>query len=568
VGFDISQALADIALLFELSLSVSQSLDLESNCEQFLGRIMSRKNLAQAALWIRRDALPPEMLPAQPGSMDALVLVYGTPRRQELPGVLPGDHPSAQRARAEGAYSEATGSGAPSAYDGSSSRRHGMIAVFPLEGLGILELASLARTQPMSARELSQLATVVGRFAVSVKGCLDHMRMVSEMRARERLDEQLRHAQKMEAVGQLAGGIAHDFNNLLVGIVGSAELLQHDHAEPGECAELAHEILSAAQRAANLTRQLLAFSRREQLVRKPTNLSSLISEVVRLLERTIDRRVSIEIEDADDGLEVFGDDSELQSALLNLGLNARDAMPDGGRLTIRTRAVSIDDAARTELSEPLPAGQYVAIEVEDTGVGMAEAVQRRVFEPFFTTKNLGHGTGLGLAAVYGVVKRHDGAIAVNSAPGRGSRFTLLLPMVSDAQPTPVTMDTDDHIVTGSGTVLVVDDEEWVRKTCARMLRKLGYEVLLASDGSEGLAVFERERTRIDLVVLDMMMPRMSGAAALAKLRAIDPKVPVVVASGFGHQMDVATVTELGVSGTLRKPFTLGELSLTVAKNIH
>jgi len=562
-----SRAFADIALLFELSLSVSQSLDLETNCEGFLGRLMSRRNLAHAALWIRREALPAELLPTEQMPEDALALVYHAPRRRHLPAVLSGDHPAVRRAEGSGPYSGTPDAGASSSVAAQPGAMAGVIAVFPLRGLGLLELGSLARSEPLSARELAQLATVVGGFAVSVKGCLDHLRMVSEMTARKRLDEQLRHSQKMEAIGQLASGVAHDFNNLLVGIIGSAELLKRERVTDEERRELADILLSAGQRAAELTRQLLTFSRHEPTAREAVDVNELVAEVVRLLERTIDRRVDIGVTSCAGGASILGDASELQGALLNLGLNARDAMPDGGRLTFRVRPASAHETVDPRLSDPLPPGPYLAVDVEDTGSGMSEAVRGRIFEPFFTTKPFGRGTGLGLAAVYGIVRHHGGAIAVESAPGRGSRFTLLLPLAAGpSQSAPRSRDAD-LVVRGQGVVLVVDDEESVGEMCVRMLESLGYEALLAGSGERALELYQREAARIDLVLLDLMMPGMNGVETLHALRRVDPEVAVVMASGFGHSMDVRPALELGISGTLPKPFTIGRLSQTVSKAI-
>jgi signal transduction histidine kinase/ActR/RegA family two-component response regulator len=551
-----SRASADIALLFELSLGVSQSLELQTNCERFLGRLISRKNLSHAALWVRCGALPRERRPPQPVEDEDLALVYRVPRRLSLPTILDADHPALRRARSEGPFSVLGGPQAPSA-------ALGVRAVFPLGGIGLLELGSLARGEPMPARELGQLATVIGGFAVSVKGCLDHLRMVSEMTARKQLDEQLRHAQKMEAVGQLAGGIAHDFNNLLVGILGAAELLQREDVPTAERRELAGIVLDASQRAADLTRQLLAFSRREAPARRRVDLGEVVAEVVRLLERTVDPKVRIDVEPLAGGAPVLGDASELQNALLNLGLNARDAMPQGGRLVFRVRRATPQEAHGPDPGA-LPHPEALAIEVEDSGVGMTEQVRSRVFEPFFTTKPFGHGTGLGLAAVYGTVKRHGGTIRVESEPGQGSRFTLLLPLATQAGLEASPAAPSDDVLVGRGRVLVVDDEEAVGEMCVLMLESLGYEAHLARSGAEGLEACDAEETAFDLVILDMLMPGMSGVTVLEELRARGSSVPVVMCSGFGHAVDERRVHELGIRGTLPKPFTRGRLSQVVA----
>jgi signal transduction histidine kinase/CheY-like chemotaxis protein len=556
---------ADIALLLELSLGDSQSLDLETNCERFLGRVISRKSLSHAALWVRRGALPPELLPPEPVPEDGLALVYRVPRRRRLPVVLSGDHPAVRRASAQGAYSVLGGAEAPSCGGEGALEPAGVSAVFPLGRFGLLELGSLSRAEPLPARELAQLSTVVAGFAVSVKGCLDHLRMVSETRARQQLDEQLRHAQKMEAVGQLAGGVAHDFNNLLVGILGAAELLQRDEISAIERRELAGIVLDASRRAAELTRQLLAFSRREPPARQRVDLNAVVAQVVRLLERTVSPQVHLAVEPCAGGAPVLGDGSELQNALLNLGLNARDAMPEGGRLRFRVRPAARREVAEAGLGAGQPPEDCLAVEVEDTGVGMSEAVRGRIFEPFFTTKPFGQGTGLGLAAVYGTVTRHGGAIRVESAPGRGCRFTLLLPRATRAGSAPQATSTTEEVVSGSGRILVVDDEPAVGEMCVRMLESLGYQARLARSGADALETYRSDRRSIDLVLLDMQMPGLSGMQVLTELRAMHARVPVVMCSGFGHTMDEQRAAELGLAGRLPKPFTRARLSQVVAR---
>jgi CheY-like chemotaxis protein len=289
------------------------------------------------------------------------------------------------------------------------------------------------------------------------------------------------------------------------------------------------------------------------------DLHETIDEARRLLVRSIDRRIEVVLELRADHAMVRGDPTQLQNALLNLCVNARDAMPEGGTLTLSTRNVMLSSAELENWPEELMPGPYVQLEVRDTGVGMDEALQARVFEPFFTTKEEGEGTGLGLAGVYGCVQGHNGAIRVDSAPGRGTTFRLLLPR-GDGQHRSAGAQQQDEVVTGEGTVLVVDDEEVVRKMLHRALTGMGYEVLTAADGPKGIEVFQEAHSRIDAVVLDMVMPRLGGEQTYHRLREIDPDVPVLIASGYARNSGVDRLTQAGAAGFLAKPFRLDELS--------
>ncbi len=373
------------------------------------------------------------------------------------------------------------------------------------------------------------------------------------------LQEQLRHAQKMEAVGQLAGGVAHDFNNLLTAIMGSAALLAMRLGEDHEEAGLVEQITLASGRAADLTKQLLAFSRKGRMQSTSVDLHEIVGEVQRLLARSIDRRIEIVRDLQADRSAVHGDPTQLQNALLNLCVNARDAMPQGGTLTLATRNVKLSRDELEHWPEDLVPGEYIQLEVRDTGVGMDEALQARVFEPFFTTKAEGEGTGLGLAGVYGCVQGHDGAIRIESAPGQGATFRLLLP-ISGSRTKHRPRRQSEGVVRGAGTVLIIDDEEVVRKMLAKALGDLGYEVLTAVDGMDGIETFADAHDEIDVVVLDMVMPRLSGEETFYQLQQIDPGVPVLVSSGYARNSAVERLAQAGAAGFLAKPFQLDELS--------
>ena len=393
---------------------------------------------------------------------------------------------------------------------------------------------------------------------------------------RIQLEEQLRHSEKMKAIGQLAGGIAHDFNNQLSGILGSAELLLLKLNDP-ESRSYAEIIRTAGTRSSGLVKQLLVFARKGTVVSTPVNMHHLLAEVVGLLQHSIDRRITI-VQRLDAARPmVLGDPSQLQSALLNLGINARDAMPDGGELVFATRLVEVEKPAP---SEELASGRYLAISVRDTGHGMSREVLGRLFEPFFTTKAAGKGTGLGLAAVYGTVRGHGGVIRVESDVGRGTTFTLLLPLAAEtsAEPTrkgppelrqsgaggPLSASCGSRPAlpaqAGQGHILLVDDEEVVRLATCQMLESLGYRVTVCCDGFEALACLEKSDSGFDFAIIDLMMPRMSGPELFEALRRLRPELNVLIISGFNQDVSVAgLLAHRGVS-FLGKPFQMDELA--------
>jgi signal transduction histidine kinase len=583
---DFQRTFADICVLFELALSVGQSLDLRENCERFLTTLMARKNLGYAAVWLREDLWPqqptvdvstPDMrgftrTPAPfrvPTPRTSLMLVYGVPRVHIRERVLPREHPGFTAA-AEQPVSLASSDPAFPSFITEQGIDGGVYALFPLGRLGFLKLHSAVRTGRLPDTELSQLETVMRKFTVSLDGCIAHERAVAEVSQRERVErereamrEQLQLAHKMEAIGRLAGGVAHDFNNLLTTIRGHTELLRRGAAAETASRVDLDAVLTACDRAAELTGQLLAFSRRGKLRAEQVDLDKLIEEVCRLLRHTVDPRIEVRCELGLGGAVVMGDPSRLQSALLNLAVNARDAMPDGGLLVFSTRVVEVP-GPRLASELPSTPGLHAEIRVSDTGTGMAPDVSKRVFEPFFTTKEMGRGTGLGLAAVYGTVKSHGGSIAVESAPGLGSLFRLHLPLAAP-QGTAAAIAPERAWVEGRGTVLLVDDQAEVREVTTSILDRLGYTVITAEDGVAALTLYDQHRTAIRLVLLDVRMPRMDGAETLRRLRRVAPAVPVVIVSGFGADKDLAVIRAMGVQGVVEKPFTVSELSETMAR---
>ncbi len=389
--------------------------------------------------------------------------------------------------------------------------------------------------------------------------------VVKRTRELREIEQRSLQAQKMEAIGQLAGGIAHDFNNLLTAIQGNAELLQLHLADDQSKAHYAEQISRASKRAAELTRQLLAFARKGKLQVVNIDPHEVISEVANLLARSIDRRIEIRKKLHAAPPTINGDPTQLENALLNLALNARDAMPDGGTITFATRNIIIDEAFACDRPYEVIHGSYVELAVSDTGVGMSEDVQSHLFEPFYTTKDVGKGTGLGLASVYGCVKSHGGYIEVSSRPGDGTTFRVLLPSVSASDSAQVS----DQVlpVKGKGHILLVDDEELIRKYAVEALEYLGYRVSACSGGAEGIDLFRRHDREIDLVILDLVMPKMDGRETLKALRTINSDVRVLLSTGYSaHEIARDGAVE-GVVGFLSKPYRIHDLAEIIARHL-
>jgi PAS domain S-box-containing protein len=359
------------------------------------------------------------------------------------------------------------------------------------------------------------------------------------------LEDQLRHAQKMEAVGVLAGGVAHDFNNLLSAIVAFASLLRHEL--PAASAGQGHvaEILSTAERAAGLTRSLLAFSREQPVTIAPLDVGELVGGFKNMLGRLLSEKVEVKVRLAPAPLVVGGDRGQLEQVLLNLATNARDAMPGGGTLEIATERATLE-------AGELPAGEHALVTVSDTGTGMDAATLSRIFEPFFTTKEVGRGTGLGLSIVYGIVKRHGGLIRVASEPGKGARFSIYLPLV--AAP-PAARNTPVPLRGGAETILLAEDEAPVRRSLRLLLEEYGYTVLEATDGADAVRVFGENEARIRLVICDLLMPRMNGREAADEIRRIRPGTRVIFVSGYGE----GVLAEGDPTKVLAKPVQLPHL---------
>jgi two-component system, cell cycle sensor histidine kinase and response regulator CckA len=380
---------------------------------------------------------------------------------------------------------------------------------------------------------------------------------------RRRLEEQLLQAQKMESIGTLAGGIAHDFNNLLTAILGNTQLAIEGLTPGSQDHELLVEIEQAARRAAALTNQLLAFSRRQRLERQAIDLNATMNELLNMLRRIIGEDVEIQLDLAPESPAVFADPAQIQQVVLNLAVNARDAMPSGGRLRIATRSVQLD-ATESQTYPWAQPGSYTQIVVSDNGAGMDDTIQQRIFEPFFTTKEQGKGTGLGLAVVDGIVKQHGGFIKLASQAGQGATFTIVLPAA--AAPAPLAAPQPQAPARGgTETILVAEDEEILRNLAATILRRSGYTVLLTANGEEAIEIFTKDCTAIDLVILDLIMPRIGGLEAFERMRAQCPDLRALFVTGYGADYDLhGDSTGLPPNTTLlRKPYQVTALNQMV-----
>jgi nitrogen-specific signal transduction histidine kinase/CheY-like chemotaxis protein len=380
------------------------------------------------------------------------------------------------------------------------------------------------------------------------------------------LQNQLHQAEKMQAIGQLAGGIAHDFNNQLSSILGHAEMLQRRLTDQ-RLLRYVELICTAAKRSAELTQQLLDFSRKGQHLTLTTAINPLLHEVVAVLKRSVDKRITIECCFNAGEVKVKADPTQLQNALLNLALNARDAMPDGGELTFFTDIVPLGKEFSKRHSYKVTPGTYLKICVSDTGCGMSKAVQKRIFEPFFTTKAMGKGTGMGLASVYGTVLSHKGHINVYSEMGKGTTFHIYLPLALDQEAAPV-QDIPLLPIAGTGHILVVDDEDLVRQMTVEMLEDLGYRVTEATHGAEALKIYQSSWQQFDLVILDMIMPAMDGRDTFIAMREINPNINAILCSGYTVNNNAESLLKLGFGAFVGKPFSSIELSHKIAELLN
>lgn len=399
-------------------------------------------------------------------------------------------------------------------------------------------------------------------FPIHTEEGVSYVSIQRDITQEKKLYEQLLRAQKMEAIGTLAGGIAHDFNNLLAAILGYSEILLSSSMPGDPTYKPATVIKTAAERGADLAKKILTITRKEKLEARPVNLNEVVKTAEELLRRSMPKNIEIVLNLKEDMPLIKADPTQLQQVVMNLAVNARDAMPEGGRLVIETAVVGSENGAANGL--PVTRGGFVKLSVSDTGVGMDVDTQRKIFDPFFTTKESGKGTGLGLYIVHAVVSNHSGYINLYSEPGKGTRFNIYLPFTSGVEPEEE-MEPEDY--TGTATILVIDDEEHIRELCRDLLEPFGYKVLLAESGASGLNIFRTSYDQIDLVILDMVMPKMGGSEVFQALKTIKPDVKVILCSGYSHNgfAGIDTLIRSGAAGFIQKPFTRQTIMSTIKK---
>ncbi|HBC87743.1 MAG TPA: hypothetical protein DCZ94_12365 [Lentisphaeria bacterium] len=396
---------------------------------------------------------------------------------------------------------------------------------------------------------------------------LDHggekifLSVILDITDRKHLEERLRHSEKMEAIGQLAGGVAHDFNNQLAAIMGYAEMLA-DRLEDKNLRGHAENIVRASRRASDLTRDLLAFSRKGKMRSIPVNIHEEIEEVVSMLERSIDKRIEIKRILKAIPSSVIGDPSQLQNALLNIAINARDAMPNGGELIFTTENLKMEESPLKDKYPKNDTGHCMKISISDSGIGMAQETIKHIFEPFFTTKERGKGTGMGLASVYGTVNNHNGVIIASSEAGHGSVFTIYFPVIDDV-PDIIDNGKERFHAPKKATIMVVDDEEILSNMVASVLKPFGHRVMVCSNGTEALEMYRKIYKEIDIVILDMIMPKMSGRDTFLALKKINPDIKVILSSGYSIDGEAQSIMDAGAKSFIQKPFNINELTNTI-----
>jgi hypothetical protein len=429
----------------------------------------------------------------------------------------------------------------------------------------IIEVTGLRKDGGRFSSEFS-LAALHGKegtaFTAVVRDVMERKQSQDTLRQR---DEQLRQAQKMEAIGRLAGGVAHDFNNLLMAIHGYAEMLIHNLAPGDERRADAEEIVKAADRAAGLTRQLLAFSSRQVITQQAVALDQLVENMQNMLQRVIGSDIHISTEIWPDLTPVLADTTQVEQILVNLVINARDAMPGGGKIAIELRNVEFDKIG-VAAHPGLQPGDYVEMSFADTGTGMDSETLSRIFEPFFTTKESGKGTGLGLATVYGIVQQNNGAIEVHSRVGHGTTFYIYLPRATDlGKPAPIVAA---NPAAGSETILLVEDDDRVRALVANMLRKNGFKVLLASAGDQALEIAARHRGRIHLLLTDVLMPGLNGRMLSERLTATRPETRVLYMSGYSDDDILRLGVKKAAAHFIQKPFSVDALVHKIRETLN
>ncbi|MGD8924388.1 MAG: PAS domain S-box protein, partial [Syntrophobacterales bacterium] len=412
---------------------------------------------------------------------------------------------------------------------------------------------------------LREFETIISPIRDSSGAIVNFVSVNRDVTQEVALEAQLLQAQKMEAVGTLAGGIAHDFNNLLQVIQGYTEVLLNGVSQNQPNYEPLQKIHRSAKRGAELTRQLLTFSRKVQSERRPLDLNHEVEQLRNLLQRTIPKMIEIELYLAETPAIVNGDPVQVEQALMNLAVNAMDAMPEGGKIIIETEKVTLNEEFCKAHLGARP-GQYVMLSISDTGHGMSKETLEHVFEPFYTTKEVGKGTGLGLAMVYGIVKNHEGYILCYSEPETGTTFKIYLPAIEQEGDKDHPRDLEDQLQGGTETILLVDDEEYIRELGVELLGDAGYTVITATDGESGLELYRQKQEQIDLVILDLVIPGMGGKKCFEEVLKVNPRAKILIVSGYSANGPGKEAIEAGARDFVGKPFDV-EHMLEVVRNI-
>ena len=401
---------------------------------------------------------------------------------------------------------------------------------------------------------------VVSHTSINEKNrTLGSLTLFRDITDQQKFEEVNSWKNKLESIGMLAGGVAHDFNNQLTGIIGCADLLRETLSDDEVNAQLIKTILKAAMQSAQLTSQLLAFSRKGKYRNKSMYVNELLNDVIVILQHSLDKRITVDRHFTDKAAIVSGDPDQLHNIFLNIALNARDAMPEGGSLTFTTKTVSFSHTiAEHLLSEEKPAASYVKISIKDTGTGIPEEIQKKIYEPFFTTKEKWKGCGMGLAAVYGSIQAHSGAIQLKSTTGIGSEFIIHLPNMTET-PIEVNKAEEIHVIENSRHILVIEDEEVVARSTESILRKFGYSVTICLNAVEALKQYRTSWTKTDLIILDLVLPDRNGYETYAALKEINPDLIVLFCSGYSHDSQKEILLNDNAVDFLQKPYRKDDL---------
>jgi len=567
-GEGVEARVPQLSLLIEVITALADTPNLESGLGVILTRLADRERLSSA--WIYRldegaGELRPLAWAGGNGSGRRVVslqepdlLAYTIRNREAVYVAQVAKDPRCQRVGAEEGCVYAvplrTRTGVWGVLEATAGQAEGIRSV-------TRKLIDQVATQAALALERSDLQRQLRVSEERFRSLIDARQKAEEECSR--LQQQLFQAQKMEALGTLAGGVAHDFNNLLSVMLGFASLARQRLSSGDPLQDSLAMIEQSAQRAADLTRQLLGFARPEGQQVKPVCIDDVLDRVQRMVARTFDRNIKVVVHKGGESLWVSTEPSYLEQALLNICINARDAMPKGGTLTLEAAPTTVEPQP-SELTPTCATGRYVSISAQDTGVGIAAGDLPMVFDTFFTTKEPGRGTGLGLAMVYGFVKNHGGFVKVESEPGHGARFTVLLPLIPAPAPQANSSGLGE-IRPGRGTVLVVDDEPLVRAFAAEGLKALGYHVWVAENGKEALQIYEQRHKDVDLVLMDLIMPELSGLETFRRMRALNRQVRVVFASGFSTGEILRDAPDARSAAFIGKPYTLAGLSVVLGK---